>query len=41
VLIEGDQAAVGDGNAVGVTRKISQHGLGSAERALRRARANL
>jgi len=34
VLIEGDQAAVGDGNAVGVTRKISQHGLGSAERAL-------
>jgi hypothetical protein len=34
LLIEGDQAAVGDGNAVGIARKISQHGLGSAERAL-------
>src|SRR5258707_6567530 len=26
-LVAGDQAAVGDGNAVGVTRKIGQHRL--------------
>ena len=32
--VAGDQAAVGDGNAVGVTRQIGQHGLRSAERAL-------
>jgi hypothetical protein len=31
LLVEGDQAAVGDGNAVGVTRQIGQHRLGSAE----------
>src|SRR6516165_7978411 len=34
LLVEGDQAAVGDGNAVGVTRQIGQHGLRSAERTL-------
>ena len=34
LLVEGDQAAVGDGNAVGVTRQIGQHRLGPAERAL-------
>src|SRR6266436_5796728 len=34
LLVEGDQAAVGDGNAVGVTRKIGQHRLGPTERAL-------
>ncbi len=34
VLIEGDQAAVGDGDAVGIARQIGQHRLGSAERAL-------
>src|SRR6266576_1013161 len=31
LLVEGDQAAVGDGNAVGVTRQIGQHCLRSAE----------
>ena len=34
LLVEGDQAAVGDGNAVGATRQIGQHRFGSAERAL-------
>src|ERR1700757_5270921 len=34
LLVEGDQAAVGDGNAVGVTRKIGQHRLRPAERPL-------
>src|SRR5216684_2515980 len=34
LLVEGDQAAVGDGNAVGVTRKIGQHRLRAAERPL-------
>jgi len=33
-LVEGDQAAVGDGNAVGVTRQIGQHRLRSTERPL-------
>jgi hypothetical protein len=31
VLIEGDQAAVGDGDAVGIARQIGQHRLGAAE----------
>src|SRR5260221_11882574 len=31
VLVEGDQATVGDGNAVGVTRQIGEHRLGSTE----------
>jgi hypothetical protein len=31
VLIEGNQAAVGDGNAMGVTRQIGQQGLRLAE----------
>ena len=35
LLVEGDQAAVGDGSAVSVTRKIGQHRLGAAERPLR------
>src|SRR3984893_16106980 len=35
LLIEGDQPAVGDGDAVGVARQIGQYGLWSAERALR------
>ena len=30
-LVEGNQAAVGDGDAVGVARQIGQHRLGSAE----------
>ena len=34
LLVEGDQAAVGDGNAVGVARQIGEHGLGPAERPL-------
>ena len=34
MLVEGDQPAVGDGDAVGVARQIGQHRLGSAERAL-------
>ena len=33
-LVAGDQAAVGDGHAVGIARQIGQHRLGSAERAL-------
>src|SRR4030095_9388916 len=31
LLVEGDQAAVGDGNAVGVTRQIGEYGLRSTE----------
>src|SRR5262245_18903657 len=34
LLIERDQAAVGDGDAMGVARQIGQHRLGAAERAL-------
>ena len=34
LFVKGAQAAVGDGNAVGVTRQIGQHGLRSAERSL-------
>src|SRR5580704_13849281 len=34
LLVEGDQAAVGDSNAVGVARQIGQHRLRSAERTL-------
>ena len=34
LLIEGDQAAVGDGNAVGIARQIGQHRLGATERPL-------
>src|ERR1019366_8940101 len=34
VAVERDEAAVGDGNAVGVARQISQHRLGSTERSL-------
>ena len=34
VLVECDQAAIGDGNAVGIAGEIGQHRLGSAERAL-------
>ena len=34
VVVERDQAAVGDGDAVGVARQIGQHRLGPAERAL-------
>ena len=34
LLVEGDQAAVGDGNAVGVARQIGEHGLGPTERPL-------
>src|SRR5436309_3200270 len=30
-LVESDQAAVGDGHTVGITRQIRQHRLGSAE----------
>jgi hypothetical protein len=30
VLVEGDEPAVGDGDAVGVARQISEHRLGSA-----------
>ena len=32
--VAGDQAAVGDGDAVGITRQIGQHGLWPAERTL-------
>ena len=31
VAVAGQQAAVGDGDAVGVARQIGQHGLGAAE----------
>ena len=31
VVIAGQQAAVGDGDAVGVARQIGQHGLGATE----------
>ena len=34
VVVEGDQAAVGDGDAVGVAREIGEHRLGPGERAL-------
>ena len=34
VVVERDQAAVGDGDAVGVAREIAQHFLGPAEGAL-------
>ena len=34
VVVAGDQSAVGDGDAVGVARQISEHRLGSAERRL-------
>lgn len=34
LTVEGDQAAVDDGNAMGVARQIGQHRLGSAEWAL-------
>jgi hypothetical protein len=34
LLVEGDQAAVGDGDTVGVTRQIGQHRLRSTERTL-------
>jgi hypothetical protein len=34
VLVERDQPAVGDGDAVGVARQIGEHRLGSAERGL-------
>ena len=34
VLVDGDQAAVGDGDAVGVARQIGQHSLGPGERSL-------
>src|SRR5262249_31985249 len=34
VLVECDQAAIGDGNAVGIAGEIGQHRLGAAERAL-------
>jgi len=34
VLVERDQPAVGDGDAVGVARQIGEHHLGSAERGL-------
>ena len=34
LLVEGNQAAVGDGDTVGVTRQIGQHSLRSAERPL-------
>src|ERR1700722_7397779 len=34
VLVEGDEPAVGDGDAVGIARQISEHRLGSAERRL-------
>ena len=30
-LVERDQSAVGDGDAVGVARQVGQHGLGSGE----------
>ena len=33
VAVEGDQATVGDGDAVGVAGEIGQHRLGFAERA--------
>jgi hypothetical protein len=33
MVVERDQAAVGDGDAVGVAREIGQHGLRPAERA--------
>ena len=33
-LVEGDQPAVGNGDAVGIARQIGQHGLWPAERAL-------
>ena len=34
VAIESDQPMVGDGNAVGIARQISEHRLGPAERSL-------
>src|SRR3989442_1246008 len=34
VFVECDQAAIGDGNAVGIAGEIGQHRLGSAERGL-------
>ncbi len=34
VMVERDQAAVGDGDAMGVGRQIGQHGFRPAERAL-------
>jgi hypothetical protein len=34
VFVERDQAAIGDGNAVGIAGEIGQHRLGSAERGL-------
>ena len=34
VLVECDQAAIGDGNAVGIAGEIGQHCRGSAERGL-------
>ena len=34
VVVECDQAAIGDGNAVGIAGEIGQHRLGSAERGL-------
>ena len=34
-FIMGDKSMVGDGDAVGITRQISQHGLGSGKRSLR------
>ena len=34
LLVECDQAAVGDGDTVGIAREIGQHGLGTTERSL-------
>ena len=34
VVVGGDQPAVGDGDAVGIAREISEHRLGSTERRL-------
>src|ERR1700676_528501 len=34
MLVERDQPAIGDGDAVGVARQIGEHRLGSAERGL-------
>ena len=33
-VVDGDEAAVGDGDAMGVTRHIAQHLLGATERLL-------
>ena len=33
-MVGGDQPAVGDGDAVGIAREISEHRLGSTERRL-------